>query len=162
MAALTFHRWTCPCCGHPRGLAHLIDLYERNFRLLARLVPEFELPFDAAVSRAADEPVLGLEVVKRSRYTTEIRLHYRFAAPEEAIQPEVCIRVCRDAATAEALSAVPPEQSWPLATADGQDAERFLHDQWYRNHFLNRWLEYLLERGHGFVLAQRPRGVPVA
>ncbi|TAM11285.1 MAG: DUF1249 domain-containing protein [Nevskiaceae bacterium] len=160
MAALTFNLWTCPCCGHPRGLGHLIDLYERNFRLLARLVPELELPFNAAISRAADEPLLGLEVVSRSRYTSEICLRYCFAAPEEAVQSEVRVRVCRDAGTAEALSPVPPEQAWPLATGEGQDAEQFLHDQWHRNHFLNRWLEYLLARGHGFVLAERPRGIP--
>ena len=36
-------------------------------------------------------------------------------------------------------------------------AHKFLDDQWARNHMLAKWLEYLLEHGHGYAVAARPR-----
>lgn len=156
MSSFMLVRCACPCCGQRRGLAHLIDLYERNYRLLERLVPELDLPFESAVSRAGDEPVLGLEVVHRSRYTSELCLHYCFEEQGPELRPDVRIRICRDAGTAEVLGA-PPERCWPLAVDSTHNAEQFLREQWQRNHFLLRWLEYLLDHGHGFSLAGRPR-----
>ncbi|HEU0196105.1 MAG TPA: DUF1249 domain-containing protein [Nevskiaceae bacterium] len=143
-------------CGVPHGLARLIDLYERNFRLLQRLVPELDLPFDEAVSRAGDEPPLCLAVLERARYTVEFRLYYRYAGGATGPRPDVRIRVCRDAATTELLGA-PPASCWPFVDEAVQSADEFLDEQWRRNHFLNRWFEYLLARGHGFTLADRPR-----
>ena len=46
----------CPCCGQPRGIAHLIELYERSFVLLERLVPELDLPFDTPEKLEEDRP----------------------------------------------------------------------------------------------------------
>lgn len=136
------------------GLARLIDLYERNYRLLEQLVPELDLPFDHAGSCAGNEPELRLAVVARARYTCELRLYYRFCAGTQ--RPELHIRVCRDALTAEALGD-PPAHCWPLVDDEIQTAAQFLGAQWHRNLFLLRWLEYLLARGHGFSLAGRPR-----
>jgi len=42
----TAYAHRCPCCGKPRRIAHLLDLYERNYQLLERLIPELELPFE--------------------------------------------------------------------------------------------------------------------
>ena len=53
----------CPCCGQPRRIAHLVDLYERSYRLLERLVPELNLPFERAVSKSATDLPLVLTVV---------------------------------------------------------------------------------------------------
>ena len=64
----------CPCCGQPRRLAHLLDLYERNFRLLERLVPELNLPFDHAISRCDRDPPLHLNVMDRDRYGVRFSL----------------------------------------------------------------------------------------
>ncbi|HEX7381383.1 MAG TPA: DUF1249 domain-containing protein [Nevskiaceae bacterium] len=137
------------------GLARLIDLYERNYRLLEQLVPELDLPFDHARSLAGSEPELRLAVVARARYTCELRLYYRFCAGAQ--RPDLRVRVCRDALTAEALGD-PPVHCWPLVDGEIQTAAQFLGAQWHRNLFLLRWLEYLLARGHGFSLAGRPRG----
>jgi uncharacterized protein YqiB (DUF1249 family) len=147
----------CPCCGRPRRLAHLLDLYERNYRLLERLAPEMDLPFDRAVSRSDTDLPLVMTVVERAPYTSELRLTYEFDSPDgRRLDPDLWIKIYRDARVAEALrcGTRPP---W-LAVEEGDpEASRFLHDQWARNHMLAKWLEYLLEHGHGFSMAARPR-----
>jgi uncharacterized protein YqiB (DUF1249 family) len=149
----------CPCCGKPRRIAHLLDLYERNYKLLERLVPELELPFDRVVSRSATDLPLILIVVERAPYTSELRLTYEFNSPEgKRLEPDMWVKVYRDARVAEALHCG-KRLPW-LATDEGDpEAGRFLHDQWARNHMLAKWLEYLLEHGHGFTVAARPRVV---
>ncbi|MDE2150451.1 MAG: DUF1249 domain-containing protein [Gammaproteobacteria bacterium] len=148
-----------PCCGQPRRIAHLVDLYERNFRLLQRLVPELELPFDRAVSRSASDLPLHLTVVERAPYTCELRLTYVFEQAQGVrVQPDFWLRVYRDARVAEALRCG-RRMPWRAAGENDPAARDYLHDQWARNHMLSRWLDYLLEHGHGFSLAARPRAV---
>lgn len=147
----------CPCCGRPRRLAHLLDLYERNYLLLERLIPELELPYERAVSRSASDLPLQLIVVERAPYTSELRLTYEFDDEQgHRLEPDIWIKVYRDARVAEVLHCGkrPP---WLAVDDADPEAGRFLHDQWARNHMLAKWLEYLLEHGHGFTIAARPR-----
>lgn len=147
----------CPCCGKPRRIAHLLDLYERNYQLLERLVPELELPFERAVSRSATDLPLVLTTVERAPYTSELRLTYEFNGPEgKRLEPDMWIKVYRDARVAEALHCG-KHLPWLAADEGDPEAGKFLHDQWARNHMLAKWLEYLLEHGHGFSIAARPR-----
>jgi uncharacterized protein YqiB (DUF1249 family) len=143
--------------GQPRRLAHLLDLYERNYRLIERLIPELELPFQEAVSRSESDLPLHLTVQERDRYTVTFKLTYEFIDTDGTRrQPDIWVRVYRDAAVAEALecSHRPPWQ----AEEDGDPkAWRFLNEQWRRNLMLGKWLEYLLDHGHGFSLTARPR-----
>jgi uncharacterized protein YqiB (DUF1249 family) len=146
----------------PRRLAQLLDLYDRNYRLLQRLIPELEFPFERAVSRSQSDLPLFLEVVERDRYTISFRLTYEFIDASGARrQPDLWVRVYRDAHVAEALrcSHRPP---WEAEESGDPKAGAFLLDQWDRNQMLSKWLEYLLEHGHGFSLAERPRIVPAA
>ena len=71
-------------------------------------------------------------------------------------QPDLWVRLYRDAGVAEALrcSYRPP---WRVEDDADPAAHAFLSEQWRRNLLLNKWLEYLLEHGHGFGLAERPR-----
>ena len=135
---------TSTLVARPR-LAHLIDLYERNFLLLERLLPELELPFDHAIT------------VERSPYTVELRLTYEFREPAGIrLAPDFWIKVYRDARVAEALHCTqrPP---WLAQEGGAPEAELYLNDQWSRNLMLSRWLEYLLHHGHGFAHIDRPR-----
>lgn len=155
----TLHR--CPCCGQPRRIAHLMDLYERNYRLLERLVPELNLPFERVVSRSATDLPLVLTVVERAPYTSELRLTYEFtdANGDRYLEPDMWIKVYRDARVAEALdSGLRP--TWIARLIGDVAAREYLHDQWGRNHMLSKWLEYLLDHGHGFSIAARPRTAP--
>lgn len=152
----------CPCCGKPRSIAHLLELYERNFRLIQRLIPEPDAPYQQAISRSQSDCPLHLEIANRDRYTLTVRLTYEFT-DEAGIrrQPDLWIRLYRDAGVAEALecSHRPP---W-LAEGEGDPAAHaFLSAQWRRNLMLNKWLEYLLDHGHGFGMAERPRAVGAA
>ncbi len=157
LATTIYDSRLCPCCGQPRRIAHLIDLYERNYRLIERLVPELELPFENAISRSESDLPLHLMVVERARYTSELRLSYVFNKPDgRHLEPDFWIRVYRDAHVAEALQC---GRRMPWLAEDDHDpaAQLFLHDQWARNHMLAKWLDYLLEQGHGFSIAARPR-----
>lgn len=155
-------RHLCPCCGKPRRLAHLLDLYERNFKLLERLIPELELPFNQVISRSQSDFPLHLSVLDRDRYTATFKLTYVFdESSAERRQPNLVVRVYRDARVVEALK--DPQRPHWLAKDDADpEAGRFLSDQWGRNQMLGKWLEYLLEHGHGFGLADRPRLIPAA
>ena len=148
----------CPCCGQPRRIAHLVDLYERNFALLERLIPELNLPYERAVSRSATDLPLLLTVVERAPYTAELRLTYEFreADGSRVLSPDMWIKVYRDARVAEALDCG-QRPTWLAQVFGDAVARDYLHDQWGRNHLLAKWLEYLLEHGHGFAIAARPR-----
>lgn len=154
---LTLASSLCPCCGKPRRIAHLIDLYERNFKLLERLVPELNLPFDHAVSKSGSDLPLHLIAVERSPYTVEFRLTYEFRDESGLrLAPDFWIKVYRDARVAEAHH-VTGRPLWLAQEGGAAEAHSYLNDQWNRNHLFAKWLEYLLQQGHGFALAARPR-----
>jgi len=134
-----------------------MDLYELNYRRIERLIPELDLPFSEAVSRADTDLPLYLTVMSRDRFTATFRLTYEFVT-EEGLrrQPDIWVRIYRDAHVAEALecSHRPPLQ---LSDASDERVWEFLSAQWRRNLMLGKWLEYLLDQGHGFSMAERPR-----
>ena len=141
----------------PRRLAQLLDLYDTNFRLVQRLIPELDFPFESAVSRSQSDFPLHLEVVERDRYTVSFKLTYEFV-DEDGVrrQPDLWIRVYRDAHVAEALKCS-HRPLWEAEEGGDPKVGAFLLAQWRRNLMLSKWLEYLLEHGHGFSMAQRPR-----
>lgn len=138
---------------HPR-IASLPELHERNFLLLQRLLPELPPPFSVAVSRAPGEPELHLRVTARGRYTLGLRLCYRIAADGE--QPDFWIRAYLDARVAEATAAS-SRPRWTVRDESDPALLDYLAGSWQRNLMLHKWLDYLLERGHGFEMAGRPR-----
>ncbi len=121
--------------------------------MLRRLLPclDGHATKQRAVSRSSDDCPLHLEVVERGRYTETVRLSYEFTDDAGVRrQPDLWIRLYRDAEVAEAL--VECSQRPPWAAADEADpaAHAFLSAQWRRNLLLNKWLDYLLDRGHAF------------
>ncbi|QHS09565.1 DUF1249 domain-containing protein [Sinimarinibacterium sp. NLF-5-8] len=142
----------------PRHLAQLIDLYERNYLLLVRLIPDLDdLPYAQALSRSQSDCPLHLQVSARDRYTLTLRLSYEFV-DEQGLrrQPDLWLRVYQDAGVVEALQC---EQRPPWRALDERDpaARHYLSAQWRRNVLLHKWLQYLLESGHGFGMSARPR-----
>lgn len=134
-----------------------MELFERNFRLVECLTPELELPFDDAVSYSSTDLPLRLTVFERGRYTSAFRLTYEFAEDGKTrLEPDLSVRVYRDARLAEALTC-PSRPAWLAADEGDPQAFEFLDAQWRRNVLLHKWLSYLLEHGHGFGLAARPR-----
>ena len=148
-----------------RSFSGLLALYEANYDRLLRLVPEPDFPFDAGVSRSSLDRDLHLRVLQRSRYTVTFNLTYQFKQGEGAVlEPDLDIRVYRDAMVAEALRVGPHAHCAVLRDLD-RELGPMLEGRWGRNLLLGKWLDYLLSCGHGFTLAGRPRhaaGTPAA
>jgi len=137
--------------SRPRSFVALMSLYESNYLRLVTLAGDLRRLPDARISRVADDCDLRLSVTERSPYTTSLDLTYLFPADEAfSTYPDMRVRIYHDAHLVEA-------QEW--ASQHGHDAlrrlrglaERELDQRWARNTMLNKWLEYCIDRGHGFV-----------
>jgi uncharacterized protein YqiB (DUF1249 family) len=131
-----------------------MSLYESNYLRLSELAGNLRGLSDVRVSRVADDCDLRLTVTERSPYTTSVDLTYLF--PQEdgvSTYPDMRVRVYHDARLVEA-------QEWAQETNKSHDhealrrmrglVERELDQRWARNTMLNKWLEYCIDRGHGF------------
>ncbi len=154
MPILNRNHWLAD--AQPRSFTGLMALYESNYRRFVRLVPETDLPFEQAVSHGEDRR-LYLRVLERCRYTTTVHLTYWFGEDEGArADPDLRLRVYRDAQLAEAIYCDAQSRYAALAGVPHIDDE-VLAAQWPRNLLLNKWLAYCLQQGHSFGGAHRPR-----
>ena len=143
--------------ARPVRISALLELYERNFRMVEQLVPELDLPFEDVQSHSRSDLSLRLTVLERGPYTAVFRLTYEFAAESgKTFAPDLSVRVYRDARLAEALNNT-GRPMWRAVGEGDPEAGCYLDSQWERNLMLHKWLHYLLEHGHGFGLAARPR-----
>jgi len=154
MSTLKRNHWLA--AAQPRSFTGLMALYESNYRRFERLAPEIELPFDHATS-IGEDATLHLRVIERCRYTTTVHLTYWFGEGDNARpDPDLQLRVYRDAQLAEAIYC--DTRSRYAALAGVPDIhDEVLASQWPRNLLLNKWLDYCLAQGHGFGGAHRPR-----
>jgi uncharacterized protein YqiB (DUF1249 family) len=136
--------------SRPRSFVALMSLYESNYLRLAQLAGDLAHLPDVRISRVGDDCDLRLSVTERSPYTTSFDFTYLFPEVEgHSTYPDMRVRVYHDARLVEA-------QEW--ATQHGHEAlrrirglaERELDQRWGRNTMLNKWLEYCIDRGHGF------------
>ena len=148
--------------SRPRSFVALMSLYESNYLRLASLAGNLRELCGMHVSRVADDCDLRLSVTERSPYTTSLELTYLFeaaglpAAEGVTTYPDMRVRIYHDARLVEAQEWAPTD---PQAR-QGQEhevlrrlrtaAERELDQRWARNTMLNKWLEYCIDRGHGF------------
>lgn len=142
-----------PCAGlqaSPGTFAGLMDLYERNYIGIRRLVPVMPPAGSCLVSRVSGGLGLHLEVVERFRYTTELCLTYHFLREGGLLtEPNLRIRVYHDARLTEVMAA--QRRRWPTFDAEEQDVGHTqLADRWRVNRFLYKWLNYCLHQGHCF------------
>jgi uncharacterized protein YqiB (DUF1249 family) len=140
--------------ARPRSFVALMSLYESNYLRLASLAGDLRNLRDDYVSRVPDDCDLRLSVTERSPYTTSADLTYLFKDGEEVqTYPDMRVRIYHDARLVEA-------QEWAQESSNRHDhealrrlrgvAERELDQRWARNTMLNKWLEYCIDRGHGF------------
>ena len=105
---------------------------------------------DIRLSRVAEDCDLRLSVSERSPYTTSFDLTYLFEAPEGVTTyPDMRVRIYHDARLVEAQEWATQHEHDALRRLRGA-AERELDQRWARNTMLNKWLEYCIDRGHGF------------
>jgi len=140
-----------------RNFTTLMDLYERNYACLLRLVPEPARIDGPLVSRVDGSPDLHLQVLELGPYTTTLCLTYRFESDDGnwVADPGLHVRVYHDAKLAEALAsryrpglgAMPPGCVARLPLLDWK---------WEINLFLDKWLNYCLGLGHRFLHGSEP------
>ncbi|HSS66536.1 MAG TPA: DUF1249 domain-containing protein [Gammaproteobacteria bacterium] len=141
-------------------LAGLISLYESNYLRLLKLAPELEQIKGTVVSRVAGALDLYMSVEERFKYTTTIRLTYRFRDGDE-YAPEPNARVCvyHDVRCVELLGHCRRKRiRGALHWRSGRMAE--LERRWEMNRFLLKWLRFCSHQGHLFLACTaRPAAV---
>ncbi len=126
--------------------AGLMDLYERNYIGLRRLVPVLPRDRRPWLSRVPNGLDLHLQLLERHRYTTDLILTYRFEKPEGVrFEPDLQLRIYHDARQAEVMSA--HLRNRPEFAAESCAR---LRTRWRINRFLLKWLNYCLHQGHCF------------
>lgn len=148
----TAHAWLQDA---PGSFPALMDLYERNYIQIRRLLPDMPPATAVQVSQTPGALDLHLRIVERYPYTSELNLTYQFddEAGPPIIEPDLRIRVYHDARQAEALTAHLRHHaafSNDLATSGQLDRAR-LYRRWRINRFLYKWLSYCLWQGHRFI-----------
>jgi uncharacterized protein YqiB (DUF1249 family) len=136
--------------SRPRSFVALMSLYESNYLRLSLLAGHLRQLPDLRTSRVADDCDLRLTVTERSPYTTSFDLTYLFEAPDGlSTYPDMRVRIYHDARLVEAQEWATHHDHEALRRLRGL-AERELDQRWARNTMLNKWLEYCIDRGHGF------------
>jgi uncharacterized protein YqiB (DUF1249 family) len=134
----------------PRTFAGLMDLYERNYINIRRLIPTMPPTQTCLASHVPDGLSFYMTVVERFPYTSEISLTYHFCRESGVvIEPDLRVRVYHDARLAEVTGAT--LRNWPKFQADQEDQPNMqLVARWHVNRFLFKWLNYCLHQGHRF------------
>lgn len=125
-----------------------MGLCEENYVLFLRLAPQLRCLAGVLTSRRPGGVDLHLRIEEQSRYTTQVRLTYFFAATDGSgprPDPDARLRVYHDARQVEVLEL---RQSLLPLRADYQHPA--LADKWQANLFLAKWLGFCLREGHGF------------
>ena len=142
--------------SRPRSFVALMSLYESNYLRLATLAGSLRQLDGVRLSRVPDDCDLRLSVTERSPYTTSLDLTYLFREPgagkaeDFTTYPDMRVRIYHDAHLVEAQEWVQVAGPHEALRRMRSAAERELDQRWARNTMLNKWLEYCIDRGHGF------------
>lgn len=143
----------------PKSFAALMSLYESNYVRLGWLIENFDAlsrPGLSLISRVEEDCPLHLAVLEVSRYTSTVLLTYRFdEAGREVADPDLTIRIYRDAQLAEAM-ACGGVRCHPVLSGFDTTSGAELRRRWTRNIMLNKWLEYCADREHRFLPGEAP------
>lgn len=127
-----------------------MTLYESNYIRLKWLVPDIREVQGSLISRIDGECPLHLELEEHSPYTSTFRLTYYFEDDAGVrADPDLVVRVYHDAHLAEVRSCAQWHRHAALRSMQSE-LSREMGDRWLRNIMLNKWLDYLVERGHHF------------
>ena len=140
------------CVYRPGSFSGLMLLYESNYLKLDGIVGELGPDSRQWISRARGDHDLYLERTHSERYTTTLCLTYWLAGSDgsRVKDPNMTIRVYHDAGLVEAVSCRSGHRHRLLREID-QSHARELNRRWHINMMLNKWLDYILDSGHGFA-----------
>ncbi len=152
------------CAYRPGSFTGLMTLYESNYIKLSHLIAEFDSFPEAheglAVSSSEEDCDLYLAVKRRRPYTTTLKLTYLFPLDEPGARqgrsipdPDLWVHVYHDARLVEARRPRLQVTS-AMFGATTPAWSRELDWRWQDNMMLNKWLDYLITRGHRFSAQQ--------
>ena len=136
----------------PYSIRYLMRIYEQNYRLLLRLVPEIDTVEGGDISDADGSIKLHLFVLERNTYTVTLRLTYLFLKTDGSTSacPDLTIRVYHDARVAEVYllnkHGTVDKSQFGISQGDSEVAARCKI-----NAFLEKWLACCVAGGHRFV-----------
>jgi len=145
------------CVYRPGSFTGLMTLYESNFIKLQHLIPGARAFEGYAVSCTPRDCDLYLDLLRRERYTTTLKLTYRFEdAPGAWVaDPDIVLRVYHDAMLVEAVTGCDTTcRHSKLQELAGSAHALELDRRWRNNILLNKWLDYLLDMGHRYALTE--------
>jgi len=129
------------------SVGDLLALCEENYRHLHQLVPQLRRLQGEHRSSRPDHQDLHLTIVEQTRYTTLLRLTYRFPhADGGKSDPDALLRVYHDARQVE----VEDLRQQALPTHRLYEAPGLLN-KWRVNLFVAKWLLFCIRQGHLFV-----------
>jgi len=129
--------------ANARSFAGLMELYEQNYMRLRNIAPDLKVA-DEMVSSVPDHQDLFLSVTERCKYTTMLRLTYRFEDQGQILlEPDLHLKVYHDARVVE-VQQFQSRSRGPMYLAD------LIDKKWMMNRFLYKWLGYCLHQGHYF------------
>jgi uncharacterized protein YqiB (DUF1249 family) len=140
------------CIYRPGSFSGLMLLYESNYLKLAGLTGDLSAETGQWISRARGDHDLFLQRIGAERYTTTLCMTY-WLRDESGIRlkdPDMTIRIYHDAGLAEAVSCRTRHRHRLLREIHQSHAGE-LNRRWRINMMLNKWLDYVLDRGHGFI-----------
>jgi len=130
-----------------RQFSSLMELYESNYILLRRMLPDdiASLP-EYSTSHATGHLDLHIWVLERAKFTTTLRISYQFieSLSRSQYEPDLTVRIYHDARVAETMSAIVHGKPRLMRHAST------IKWRWGLNRFLFRWLRYCMHQGHSF------------
>ena len=137
-----------------RSFRGLMAVYEHNFAMINRLLPQLRTAQGCFYSAIKDLPALYCRIEEQNRYTTTLRLTYFLDIPEQGriADPDLLIRIYHDTRQCEVMSCR-LNGFMPIGRYD--DSPRPVIDcKWDSNLFLEKWLDYTLSRAYSFAANQ--------
>ncbi|MCD9028622.1 DUF1249 domain-containing protein [Luteimonas sp. BDR2-5] len=127
----------------------LMGLYAENHIRLTRLFQPGDLAPGAYLSEVEGALAVRLDIIAQHRYTTELRLSYTMLDPATGEpDPSAYLRVYRDAKQVEATHCYVGRR-WQDVIGMFPPPSEVVDHRMRMNTFLGKWLQYLVEQGHG-------------
>jgi uncharacterized protein YqiB (DUF1249 family) len=146
----------------PNSFESLLALYADNHRRLCKLAAVRDFAPGRYRSRSPGHADLVLDLLEQWPYTTLMRLSLDIpGGTGPALEPESYWRVYHDAMQAEVTHCRFPEHETRLFAPD-TPAKQLAAYRRRMNSFANKWLEHLLDSGHGGERWQPDGPVPEA
>ena len=142
--------------------AWLMALYAENHAKVSRLFPVRTMVPGRWVSDVGDGVPLVVDVIEQHRYTSELRLSYSMPDPVTGeLDPSAYLRVYHDAGQLEATHCYVGRR-WQDVIGLNPSPQRLLGHRMRMNTFLGKWLQYLVERGHGAETLRFQGSIPAS